>query len=71
VRATLTKVHGFSAFTVMRHSRSRLFSPEIGGINVGTAYAPVAVPTTIRDSNRQRIFSISSRKRICGDFGWG
>jgi hypothetical protein len=28
----------------MRHSRSRLFSPEIGGINVGTAYAPVARP---------------------------
>ena len=44
VRATLTNVHGFSAFTVMGHSRSRLFSPEIGGINFGTAYAPVARP---------------------------
>jgi len=44
VRATLTDVHGFSAFTVMGHSRSRLFSPEIGGINFGTAYAPVARP---------------------------
>jgi hypothetical protein len=44
VRATLTNVHGFSAFTVLGHSRSRLFSPEIGGINFGTAYAPVARP---------------------------
>jgi Carboxypeptidase regulatory-like domain len=44
VRATLTNVHGFSAFTVMGHSRSRLFSPEVGGINFGTAYAPIARP---------------------------
>jgi Carboxypeptidase regulatory-like domain len=44
VRATLRNVHGFSAFSVLGHSRSRLFSPEIGGINFGTAYAPVARP---------------------------
>jgi len=44
VRATLNNVHGFSAFTVLGHTRSRLFSPEIGGINFGTAYAPVARP---------------------------
>ena len=44
VRATLNNVHGFSAFVVIGHSRSRLFSPEIGGINFGTAYAPVARP---------------------------
>jgi hypothetical protein len=44
VRMTLNNVHGFSAFTVMGHSRSRLFSPEVGGINFGTAYAPVARP---------------------------
>jgi hypothetical protein len=44
MRATLTNVHGFSAFTVLGHSRSRLFSPEIGGINFGTSYAPVARP---------------------------
>jgi hypothetical protein len=44
VRATLANVHGFSAFTVLGHSRSRLFSPEVGGINFGTAYAPVARP---------------------------
>jgi len=44
VRATLHPVHGFSAFSVLGHSRSRLFSPEIGGINFGTAYAPVARP---------------------------
>jgi hypothetical protein len=44
VRATLNNFHGLSAFTVLGHSRSRLFSPEIGGINFGTAYAPVARP---------------------------
>ena len=44
VRVTLNNVHGFSAFTVLGHSRSRLFSPEIGGINFGAAYAPVARP---------------------------
>ena len=44
VRATLNNVHGFSAFAVLGHSRSRLFSPEIGGINFGAEYAPVARP---------------------------
>ena len=44
VRATLNNFHGFSAFAVLGHTRSRLFSPEIGGINFGTAYAPVARP---------------------------
>jgi hypothetical protein len=44
VRATLTNWHGLSAFTVLGHSRSRLFSPEIGGIDFGTTYAPVARP---------------------------
>jgi hypothetical protein len=44
VRVTLNDVHGLSAFTVLGHSRSRLFSPEVGGINFGTAYAPVARP---------------------------
>jgi hypothetical protein len=44
VRVTLNNTHGFSAFTVLGHSRSRLFSPEIGGINFGAAYAPVARP---------------------------
>lgn len=44
VRATLKNVHGFSAFSVLGHSRSRLFSPEIGGINFGAGYAPVARP---------------------------
>ena len=44
VRTTLSNFHGWSAFSVMGHSRSRLFSPEIGGINFGTSYAPVARP---------------------------
>jgi hypothetical protein len=44
VRMTLNDVHGFSAFSVLGHSRSRLFSPETGGIDFGTAYAPVARP---------------------------
>jgi len=44
VRASLNNFHGWSAFTVLGHTRSRLFSPEIGGINFGTAYASVARP---------------------------
>ena len=43
-RVTLSNIHGFSAFSVLGHTRSRLFSPEIGGINFGAAYAPVARP---------------------------
>ncbi len=43
-RVNLANTHGFSAFTVMGHTRSRLFSPEVGGINFGTQYAPVARP---------------------------
>jgi len=43
-RVTLAPVGGLSAFTILGHTRSRLFSPEIGGINFGTAYAPVARP---------------------------
>lgn len=43
-RVTLAPVHGFSAFAILGHTRSRLFSPEVGGINFGTQYAPVARP---------------------------
>lgn len=43
-RVTLAETHGFSAFTILGHTRSRLFSPEIGGIDFGTAYPPVARP---------------------------
>jgi hypothetical protein len=43
-RVTLNDVHGFSAFSVLGHGRSRLFSPEIGGINFGSSYVPVARP---------------------------
>jgi len=43
-RVTLAETHGFSAFTVMGHTRLRLFRPEVGGINFGTQYAPVARP---------------------------
>lgn len=31
-RITLTDFHGFSAYTVMGHTRSRFFGPEIGGL---------------------------------------
>jgi hypothetical protein len=43
-RGTLNDYHGFSAFTVIGHTRSRLLSPEIGGINFGAGYDPVARP---------------------------
>jgi len=44
VRVTLNPIHGLSAFSVLGHTRSRLFSPEVGGINFGNQYAPVARP---------------------------
>jgi hypothetical protein len=44
VRVNLANIRGLSAFTILGHTRSRLFSPEIGGINFGTQYAPVARP---------------------------
>ncbi len=31
-RITLAEIHGFSAYTVMGHTRSRFFGPEIGGL---------------------------------------
>ena len=31
-RITLAELHGFSAYTVMGHTRSRFFGPEIGGL---------------------------------------
>ncbi len=31
-RITLADIHGFSAYTVMGHTRSRFFGPEIGGL---------------------------------------
>jgi Carboxypeptidase regulatory-like domain len=43
-KVSLANIHGLSAFSVMGHTRSRLFSPEVGGINFGTQYAPVARP---------------------------
>jgi hypothetical protein len=32
LRLTLAETHGFSAYTVMGHTRSRFFGPEIGGL---------------------------------------
>jgi Carboxypeptidase regulatory-like domain len=44
VRLSLNRIRGFSVFSVLGHTRSRLFSPEVGGINFGQPYAPVARP---------------------------
>jgi Carboxypeptidase regulatory-like domain len=74
VRATLANVHGFSAFTVLGHSRSRLFSPEIGGINFGTAYAPVARPdhdqAFEQTTNMQYKFSQQQLRGLWLGFTW-
>jgi hypothetical protein len=43
-KVNLANIHGFSAFTVMGHTRSRLFCPQVGGLNFVTLYAPVARP---------------------------
>jgi len=52
LQVTLKPIHGFSAFTSLGHTRSRLFSPEIGGIDFGQQYAPVARPD--HDQNFQQ-----------------
>ena len=74
VRATLSNVHGFSAFTVLGHSRSRLFSPEVGGINFGTAYAPVARPDHDQGfeqtTNLQYQFSRKGFRGLWAGFTW-
>jgi hypothetical protein len=73
-RVTLNNVHGFSAFSVLGHSRSRLFSPEIGGINFGTAYAPVARPDHDQGfeqtTNLQYQFSQNSMKGLWTGLTW-
>src|SRR5438876_12243636 len=74
MRVTLNNVHGFSAFTVLGHSRSRLFSPEIGGINFGTAYAPVARPDHDQGfeqtTNLQYQFSQRAMKGLWAGLTW-
>ncbi|HTQ58828.1 MAG TPA: TonB-dependent receptor [Candidatus Solibacter sp.] len=74
VRATLNNFHGLSAFTVFGHSRSRLFSPETGGINFGTAYAPVARPDHDQGfeqtTNVQYQFLQRSRHGLWFGFTW-
>ncbi len=73
-RVTINNVHGFSAFSVLGHSRSRLFSPEIGGINFGTAYAPVARPDHDQGfeqtTNIQYQFSQHSMKGLWTGLTW-
>lgn len=49
VRITLRPVYGFSAFAAIGHVRSRLFSPEVGGIDFGSGYDPVARPDHDQD----------------------
>ena len=74
VRATLNNFHGLSAFTVLGHTRSRLFSPEIGGINFGTAYAPVARPDHDQEfeqtTNVQYQFQQKSMHGLWFGFTW-
>ena len=73
-RVTLNNVHGLSAFSVLGHSRSWLFSPEIGGINFGTAYAPVARPDHDQGfeqtANIQYQFSQHSMKGLWTGLTW-
>jgi len=66
VRATLNNLHGLSAFAVLGHTRSRLFSPEIGGVNFGTTYAPVARPDHDQGFEQTtNMQSISFSKEAC------
>lgn len=42
VRANLTPIHGFSAYAVLGHSRSRFFGPEVGGILFNNPSTPTS-----------------------------
>jgi len=67
VRVTLRPVRGFSAYSVLGHTRSRLFSPETGGINFGGGYDPVARPD--HDQGFEQTTNLqyqSSRPRLKG-----
>jgi len=74
VRVTLSNVHGLSGFSVLGHTRSRLFSPEIGGINFGAAYDPVARPDHDQGfeqtTNLQYQFSHRELKGLWFGFTW-
>ena len=74
VRITLNNVHGFSAFSILGHGRSRLFSPETGGINFGTSYAPVARPDHDQDfeqtTNLQYQFQRKSMRGLWMGLTW-
>lgn len=74
VRLTLNNVYGFSGFSVLGHTRSRLFSPEIGGINFGAAYEPVARPDHDQGfeqtTNLQYQFSQRELKGLWLGFTW-
>ena len=48
MRAILNNVHGFSAFTVLGHSRSRLFGPKIGNISLERRVLPLCDRITIK-----------------------
>lgn len=42
IRANLTPTHGFSAYAVLGHSRSRFFGPEVGGILFNNPNTPLS-----------------------------
>ncbi len=42
VRVNLTPVHGISAYTVLGHTRSRFFGPEVGGILFNNPNTPLS-----------------------------
>jgi len=74
LRVTLADLHGFSAFSVLGHTRSRLFSPEIGGINFAAEYAPVARPDHDQGfqqtTNLQFQFPQTSLRGLWTGFTW-
>ncbi|MGA9719616.1 MAG: TonB-dependent receptor [Acidobacteriaceae bacterium] len=42
IRANLTPIHGISAYSVLGHSRSRFFGPEVGGLLFNNPNTPLS-----------------------------
>ena len=42
IRANLTPIHGISAYSVLGHSRSRFFGPEVGGLIFNNPNTPLS-----------------------------
>ncbi len=71
LRVTMPLNHGFSAYSVMGHSRSRFFGPEAGGILFNNpagldSYAPFRID---HDQNFEQTTNLNYQPKVNGPWG--